>query len=184
MRTGSTDSGFFLEAVEDLPQLVNRLKSQGAKKIMLFGVTFALLRLAELKADCSGITIVETGGMKGRGRELTRDELYQHLRAELNNPVLTSEYGMTELLSQGYSLADNQFHTPWWMRVYVRELSDPRNVRPAGKGALNVVDLANIDSCCFIETQDVGIVTDSWFSVNGRCDNSDLRGCNLMVQDL
>jgi hypothetical protein len=148
-------------------------------------VSFALLDLAENhKVDFSNCIIMETGGMKGRRKEITREELHRILCNGLNVNTIHSEYGMTELLSQCYSSGNGVFQPSHSMKILVREVNDPFSIKFSSKrsGGLNVIDLANIDSCAFIETQDVGFVNeDGSFKVQGRFDNSDIRGCNLMV---
>ena len=154
---------------------------------MLFGVTFGLLEVIENHAplNWSHVTVIETGGMKGRGRELTRSELHTHLKSHLGVSEVHSEYGMTELLSQGYSKGE-VFSTPPWMRIFTREVDDPLTpARHNQNGGINVIDLANIDSCAFIATDDLGKTHESGtFEILGRFDHSDVRGCNLLVQDL
>jgi hypothetical protein len=126
--------------------------------------------------------ILETGGMKGRGREMIREELHYELSRTLITNRISSEYGMTELLSQAYLNVEGYFETPAWMRVLIRDINDPFDYVNNGKsGAINVIDLANIHSCAFIETEDLGVMTDDGFKVLGRLDNSDMRGCNLLV---
>lgn len=152
---------------------------------MLIGVSFALLEMTEkypvtLRPQD---VIMETGGMKGRRKELTRSQLHHILKNGFQVPHIASEYGMTELLSQAYARRDGLFETPPWLQARIRELNDPFAERPAGKtGALNIIDLANLDSCAFVETEDLGRQTaDGRFEVLGRFDNADLRGCNLML---
>ena len=152
---------------------------------MLFlAVSFALLELAEkYEADLSHCLIMETGGMKGRRKELTREELHEFLQKRFNVKVIHSEYGMTELMSQAYSLGNGLFRSPNWMKVLVRDVNDPFKIEQVGKtGGINIIDLANIYSCAFIETQDLGkALQNGCFEILGRFDNSDIRGCNLLV---
>lgn len=176
-------SGFYLD---DLEALAHQLKIQQAKKIptLLIGVSFALMDLAEqFPQDLSNIIIMETGGMKGRRKEITRKELHTHLKIAFQIANIHSEYGMTELLSQAYSQGDEWFDGGATLRVLVREINDPFAYVPAGRtGVLNVVDLANVNSCSFVATADLGQVgEDQRFKVLGRLDASDVRGCNLMV---
>ncbi|WP_296618332.1 acyl transferase [Marivirga sp.] len=185
-KTNSADSGFYLYDLKELVKKVEKLKANNnGKKIIIWGVSFALLDLAEnYKVDFSDCIIMETGGMKGRRKEITREELHQILCEGLNVNAIHSEYGMTELLSQSYSKGKGVFQPSYSMKIMVREVNDPFDIKFYDKrsGGLNVIDLANIDSCAFIETQDVGIVNkDGSFQVLGRFDNSDIRGCNLMV---
>ena len=180
--SGSAYSGFYLQNLEELAKTLTELK-EGAKKVVLFGVTFALLDLAEqYDLDLSHVTLIETGGMKGRREEVTREELYEVLRNKLNVQHIYSEYGMTELLSQAYG-KNAMFDMPNSMKVMIREVSDPFSIALTGKtGGVNVIDLANVNTCSFIETQDLGrINANGTFEVLGRFDNSELRGCNLLV---
>jgi len=135
------------------------------------------------QADLSHCMIMETGGMKGRRKEIIRQELHSKIRDRFNVKVIFSEYGMTELMSQAYSSGNGEFNVPPWMRILVRELNDPFKQAEAGKvGGINVIDLANLYSCVFIETQDLGRLSQKgYFEVLGRIDNSDLRGCNLLA---
>ena len=150
---------------------------------MIFGVSYALLDLAEKGTDLSKAMIIETGGMKGRRAELTKEELHKELMNGLNVPLVSSEYGMTELLSQAYSNKEGLFTEPNWMKILIRDINDPFNYVAKGKtGGINVIDLANIYSCSFIATQDLGKIIDDKFQLIGRFDNADIRGCNLMVE--
>lgn len=176
-------SGFFLNNHSELIESINEAKKQH-KKILLLGVSFALLDLAENhQIDLSDVIIMETGGMKGKRKELVREELHQLLCESFKTKAINSEYGMTELLSQAYSKGNGIFETPPWMRVLIRETTDPFTIVDNEKtGGINVIDLANLYSCAFIATQDLGkCLTNKQFSVLGRFDNSDVRGCNLMV---
>jgi hypothetical protein len=176
-------SGFFLHNHTVLIDSINKAKQQN-KKILLLGVSFALLDLAENhQLDLSDVIIMETGGMKGKRKELVREELHQSLCESFNVKTIHSEYGMTELLSQAYSKGNGIFETPPWMRVLIRETTDPFTILDNEKtGGINVIDLANLYSCSFIATQDLGKnLSNNQFSVLGRFDNSDVRGCNLMV---
>ena len=175
-------SGFFLK---DLDGLVRQLESlDDERNILLLGVTFALLELAEqYEVDLHRCIVMETGGMKGRRPEITREELHDILKKNLNVSVVHSEYGMTELLSQAYSQGDGQFRCPSSMRVYMKEVTDPFSTEVRAAGIINVIDLANAHSCAFIETQDLGRVDQrGHFEVLGRIDASDIRGCNLLVE--
>jgi acyl-protein synthetase LuxE len=177
--------GFYLYDHESLNRNLLQLEQEG-QQTLLIGVSFALLDFSErfntARRNC---VIMETGGMKGRRTEITRMELHNELRAHFNVDTIHSEYGMTELLSQAYSSGKGLFSCPSWMRVMVREDDDPLSVKPAGKGILNIIDLANLYSCSFIATDDIGIVhSDLQFEVQGRMDNSDVRGCSLMVSDM
>lgn len=179
--SANANSGFFLHQYDEL--LTSLEASRGEGEVILFGVSFALLELAErYKLDLSHVTLIETGGMKGRRAELTHKELYDILQEQLNFKSIYSEYGMTELLSQAYGLEGN-FECPESMHVMIRDINDPFSYVWNGRtGGINVVDLANFDTCAFIETKDIGrIATDGTFEVLGRFDNSELRGCNLLV---
>lgn len=177
-------SGFYLRADDkELNNVLMELENTQQPAILL-GVTFALLDLADVSSmPLKSVRIVETGGMKGRRREMIRQEVHEIFKKSFSVDVVYSEYGMTELLSQAYLHADGLFHSPPWMRILCRETEDPLTwVSPGKTGGINVIDLANIYSCCFIETQDLGKVhSDTMFEVNGRFDHSDIRGCNLMV---
>ncbi|QCW98597.1 acyl transferase [Aggregatimonas sangjinii] len=182
-QSGHPESGFYLDAVDDLAQTLTRLDAKGTK-VLLIGVSFALLDLVETYSFRLRNTIVmETGGMKGRRKEMIREELHDLLKKGFGVTGIHSEYGMTELLSQAYSLGNGIFETPPWMRVLVRDTEDPLTEQPIDKtGGINVIDLANINSCAFIATQDLGKrYEDGRFEILGRFDHSDIRGCNLMV---
>jgi hypothetical protein len=159
------------------------LKAKGQKTILL-GVTFALLDFAEAYAiEFPELIVMETGGMKGKREELTREEVHAKLTTAFGVAAIHSEYGMTELLSQAYSKGEGIFQTPAWMKVLVRDVYDPMRLEKENKtGAINVIDLANLYSCSFIATNDLGKMNeDGSFEVLGRMDNAELRGCNLMV---
>lgn len=180
--SGHPQSGFYLYDHEALSGVLQELESKG-QKTLLIGVTFALLDLAEkYTLSLRHTVIMETGGMKGRRRELTRPELHAYLTGRLGVEVIHAEYGMTELLSQAYSPGNGIFSCPPWMRILARTEDDPLEVRTEGEGILNIIDLANRWSCAFLATEDVGrIFPDGRFEVAGRVDNSDIRGCSLLV---
>jgi phenylacetate-coenzyme A ligase PaaK-like adenylate-forming protein len=176
-------SGFYLNNLEELSEKLIHLDSQG-EKVLLIGVTFALLDLIEnSQFQLQNTVIMETGGMKGRRKELTRFELHQILKSGFGVSNIHSEYGMTELLSQGYSKGNGIFECPPWMKVLTRDTEDALTILGDQKtGGLNIIDLANYNSCSFIATQDLGkVYTNGNFEVLGRFDHSDIRGCNLMV---
>ena len=175
-------SGFYLDELSTLSRKLDLLKSS-SKKIILIGVTFALLELAEkFPSDASNLTIIETGGMKGLRKEIVKQELHSILRKSFPNAEIQSEYGMTELLSQAYAFDGIHFNTPPWMKVIARDTNDPLQTIGHGKtGGLNVIDLANYNSCPFIATQDLCKTHENGtFEVLGRFDQSDVRGCNLL----
>lgn len=178
-------SGFYKDNVEELIIVINKAISD-KRKVLLLGVTFALLDLAEnLSPDLFGVIVMETGGMKGRRKELTRTELHSILKERLNIQSVHSEYGMTELLSQAYSKGDGVFYCPPWMKILIRDPLDPLNIftESSVTGGINIIDLANLNSCSFISTGDLGkLRDDDGFEVLGRFDNSDIRGCNLLVE--
>lgn len=180
--SGHPDSGFYLYEHEALSDVLQRLERQG-QKTLLIGVSFALLDFAERhRMRLRHTVIMETGGMKGRRREITRPELHAFLCDRLGVDVIHAEYGMTELLSQAYSPGHGLFACPPWMRVLVRAEDDPLDVRAEGEGIINIIDLANRWSCAFLATEDVGrVLPDGRFEVNGRVDNSDVRGCSLLI---
>lgn len=181
MKFTAQPSGFFLYNFEELADLIKKIGGQG-KKIILLGVTYALLDFAErFPMQLPDLIIMETGGMKGRRREMIRQEVHEILHRAFGCPV-HSEYGMTELLSQCYAVGSDVFQAPPQMRILLRDLNDPFSPAKRDTGGINIIDLANIDSCCFIETQDIGqCLSDTTFRVLGRYDNSDLRGCNLLL---
>jgi len=182
--SGHPDSGFYLRNLDELASLL-RKRNEDRQPTLLMGVSFALLDLAELHPLTLGdhIVVMETGGMKGRRSEMIRSELHETLKAAFGLNAIHSEYGMTELLSQAYSKGDGIFHCPPWMKVLVRDPNDPLSLLPAGQsGGINVIDLANLNSCSFIATSDLGkVYEDGSFEVLGRFDHSDIRGCNLLV---
>ena len=176
-------SGFYLNNLHEISTTLKRLDKQG-KKVLLVGVSFALLDLVEAYSfNLNNTIVMETGGMKGRRKELIREELHNLLKSGFGVNTIHSEYGMTELLSQAYSKGHGVFNCPNWMRILTRETEDALTLTAPGKtGGLNVIDLANINSCSFIATQDLGRVSkDKSFEIIGRFDTSDIRGCNLMV---
>ena len=175
-------SGFYLYEHESLYNVLEQLQRK-QQKTLLIGVTFALLDFAEnYSKPLKHVTVMETGGMKGRKEEMTRSEVHSILKTAWNLPAVHSEYGMTELLSQAYSTGEGRFECPPRMRVLLREEDDPMTIKDAGRGLINVIDLANIYSCSFIATDDIGLLNpDGSFEVLGRRDNSDLRGCSLMA---
>lgn len=178
-----TESGFYLDNITELKRMLIDLDSKG-KKTLLIGVSFALLDLIELhKFELKNTIVMETGGMKGRRKEIIREELHQVLSSGFGVDNIHSEYGMTELLSQAYSKGDGVFQNPSWMRILTRDPEDALSLQKRGKtGGVNVIDLANINSCSFIATQDLGrIHNNTSFEIIGRFDSSDIRGCNLMV---
>lgn len=181
--SNNSDSGFYLN---DYDALVSKLLEQehDDKNVLLIGVTFALLDLIEKQNfNLKNTIIMETGGMKGRRKEMIREELHEILTKGFGVKAIHSEYGMTELLSQAYSLGEGIFECPSWMQIHIRDTEDALTYISNGKtGGINVIDLANINSCSFIATQDLGKKYDNGsFEVLGRFDNSDIRGCNLMV---
>jgi hypothetical protein len=184
-RSADRDSGFFLHDYSALADMLLRRERQNAHTI-LFGVTFALLDFAKkFKLSLPKTTLIETGGMKGRGKEPIREEVHEKLKMSLGVKEVHSEYGMTELLSQAYMKDHSRFCCPPWMRPLVRDQNDPLCVKYTGKGLLNFIDLANIDSCSFIATGDLGeCFSDYQFSVYGRADHAEMRGCNLMVAEI
>jgi hypothetical protein len=178
-----SDSGFYLHNVFELASTLKKL--QGAnQKTLLIGVTYALLDFVEqFKFNFSQLIVMETGGMKGRRKEIVREELHTILCDGFGVEKVHSEYGMTELLSQAYSKGDGVFKTPPWMRILIRDINDPFQISDFQRGGINVIDLANIYSCSFIATQDLGkLHVDGSFEVLGRFDDRDIRGCNLMVE--
>ena len=181
--TNNPESGFFLHNHEELIEKLTKSDNSG-QNLILIGVTYALLDLIEKqKFDLQNTIIMETGGMKGQRKEMIREELHKQLCEGFGVTAIHSEYGMTELLSQAYSLGNGVFECPSWMQILVRDTEDALSYVAEGKtGGINVIDLANINSCSFIATQDLGKKNpNNSFEVLGRFDNSDIRGCNLMV---
>ena len=182
-KTNNTDSGFYLNNYDEIIQKLIALEDSG-QNVILIGVTYALLDLLEKqKFQLQNTIIMETGGMKGKRKELIREELHKILCDGFGVASIHSEYGMTELLSQAYSLGNGVFECPPWMQILIRDTEDALQYVADGKtGGINVIDLANINSCSFIATQDLGKKNPTaTFEVLGRFDNSDIRGCNLMV---
>ncbi len=189
--SGNSQSGFYLNNLEELMEQLHKLKSS-SHKTWLLGVTYALLDLAgemEKKgmksffSDFENLMLMETGGMKGRRKEMIREDVHAVLKEKTGIKTVHSEYGMTELMSQAYSKGEGYFFAPPWMKIRIRSIHDPLSDEPAGKtGAVNIIDLANISSCAFIATHDLGRMNaDGSFGILGRMDNSDIRGCNLMI---
>lgn len=182
-RSRNPHSGFYLNDLEALKDKLQLLEQQH-QKVLLIGVSFALLDLAEGSSFHLKNTIVmETGGMKGRRKEMIRAELHEVLKNGFGVEKIHSEYGMTELLSQAYSTGDGVFECPPWMKILIRDPEDALSLLPPGKtGGLNIIDLANINSCSFIATQDLGkYLENGKTEILGRFDNSDIRGCNLLI---
>ena len=184
-KSGNPHSGFYLNNILDLVEKLTFLEKAG-QKVILIGVSYALIDLAKLlSVKLSNTIIIETGGMKGKRKELTKKELHNILTSGFGVNSIHSEYGMTELLSQSYSTSEGKFQTPSWMKIIIRDTYDPFNFLEKGKsGGINVIDLANINSCSFIETKDLGKINpDNSFEILGRFDYSDVRGCNLLVAE-
>lgn len=187
-KSAKPENGYFLYNHSDLFSLLNQLQD---KKVILFGVSFALLdfldychseRSEESLSVLENLIVIETGGMKGRKEEMTKDELLKILQEGFKTNKIYSEYSMTELLSQAYSLGNNEYQCPNWMRIKIRNAEDPLSYEKEGRtGAINIIDLANIHSCSFIATQDLGKIVGDKFQVLGRIDHSDIRGCSLLV---
>lgn len=178
-----TDSGYFLHNHNQLHKKLFELHSRNQKTILI-GVTYALLDFIEkYKVDFPNLIVMETGGMKGKRKEMVREELHKLLQDGFGVNAIHSEYGMTELLSQAYSSGLGIFNCPPWMKIYLRDTNDPLSLAPNNRtGGINVVDLANLNSCSFVATQDLGrLFNDGSFEVLGRFDNADIRGCNLLV---
>ncbi len=184
--SGKKENGYFLYNHEDLLHLLNLLKD---KKVILFGVSFALLDFLDYYHQSNQylersetLIVIETGGMKGRKEEMTKGELLKILQNGFGTDKIFSEYSMTELLSQAYSLGNNEYQCPGWMKILIRNTEDPFSYEKEGRtGAINIIDLANINSCSFIATQDLGKIEKDKFQVLGRIDHSDIRGCSLLV---
>ena len=176
-------SEFYLDNYKKLKEKLLYLE-EGDKKTILFGVSYALLNLIDFhKFKLKKTIIIETGGMKGKRKELIKSELHQMLKIGFGVKNINSEYGMTELISQAYSIHNEKFKSPPWMKIYIRESEDPMNIKTNNKsGGINIIDLANYNSCSFIATDDLGkLDKDGNFEILGRLDNSDQRGCNLLI---
>jgi hypothetical protein len=182
-KTRLNGSGFFLHNLDLLKEKLEESHAMACQTV-LFGASYALLDFAErFPMNLEGVIVMETGGMKGRRREMVREELHDILCRNLNVAKIHSEYGMTELLSQAYSTGHGLFRCPPWMKILIRDTNDPLHLLPPGNtGGINIVDLANLGSSAFIATQDLGkLNADGSFEVLGRFDDSDIRGCNLLV---
>ena len=182
-KSNKKESGFYLNNLEALAKTLLKLDQKG-EKVLLIGVSFALLDLIEsYQFNLKNTIIMETGGMKGRRKEIIRTELHELLKNGFGVTKIHSEYGMTELLSQAYSKGNGIFKTPKWMKIIIRDTEDALTIFPHNKaGGINIIDLANVNSCSFIATQDLGkTFNDGSFEIIGRFDNSDIRGCNLLV---
>ena len=180
----SKESGFFLDDYINLSKKLIELDTKRERKTILIGVPYALLDMIDFNQfQLNNTIIMETGGMKGRRKEMVRTELHDKLKRGFGVSKIHSEYGMTELLSQAYSKGDGVFRTPSWMKVIIRDINDAQNLDFNKKsGAINIIDLANYNSCSFIATDDMGKhINDDEFELIGRVDNSDIRGCNLLV---
>ena len=179
--SANSKSGFFLNEYAELIRLVQNKKPE--EKVLLLGVSYALLDLAAMRPiGFEDVIVMETGGMKGKRKELTKEQLHRELKEGLGVRQIHSEYGMTELLSQAYSQGEGIYQCPPWMKVMIREHNDPFSYTRKKAGGINVIDLANCFSCAFIATDDLGKHTGSGFEVLGRLDNADIRGCNLLLE--
>jgi len=184
-QSGSDHSGFYLYNQDELLDKL-RFLQHSHKKVLLLGVTFALLDLAESEKEfprMENLIVMETGGMKGRRKEMIREEVHELLKPYFGVKMIHSEYGMTELMSQAYSKGEGKYTLPTSMRVMLRDVNDPYSWSSKSQGGINVIDLANFHSCAFLETQDLGSFDENgYLQVLGRFDNSEIRGCNLLVQ--
>ena len=180
--TTNKDSNFYKIDYQKITSILEKYKKT-KQKIILFGVSYALLDLSvEIKSKYKDLIIIETGGMKGRKQEITRKELHNKIYVGFGTKKIYSEYGMTELLSQAYSKENGFFEPAKTMKIFIRDINDPFSYIKDGKtGGINIIDLSNIYSCAFIETKDLGMLKNSKFQVIGRFDNSDIRGCNLLI---
>ena len=182
--TNSNESGFYLNDYSKLSKKLIELDLKSERKTILIGVPYALLDLIDFNEfQLNNTIIMETGGMKGKRKEMVRKELHEKLKSGFGVNKIHSEYGMTELLSQAYSKGDGIFKTPLWMKVFIRDINDAQNLDFNKKsGAINIIDLANYNSCSFVATDDMGkLINENEFEVIGRIDNSDMRGCNLLI---
>lgn len=182
-QSDKNEGGFYLNNYFELNKKLKKLKSEG-RNVFLFGVSYALLDfIDEYEINYPELILIETGGMKGRRKEMIREELHKRLKSGFGVEKVFSEYGMTELMSQAYTKGKERFYIPPWMKVIIRDANDPKKIMNHGEsGLLDIIDLANLNSCSFIKTQDIGkSYPDGGFEVLGRFDNSDIRGCNLMI---
>ena len=182
-KSNHPDSGFYLNNLYELKTIIEKLEGSGTKTLLI-GVSFALLDLVEqFQFNLNNTIVMETGGMKGRRKELIRNELHNILKKGFGVNMIHSEYGMTELLSQAYSKGNGIFKSPPWMKVFTRDPENPLEIQASRKtGGINIIDLANVNSCSFIATQDLGkTFLNGSFEILGRFDHSDIRGCNLMA---
>ncbi len=182
-KSAKPDLPFYLNNYEEMLSQLSDCKAKGLKTILI-GISFALLDLAEqFKPDLQNCIVMETGGMKGKRKEMVRESLHEILNLGLNTISIASEYGMTELLSQAYAPENGEFSSPFWMKIMLRNTDDPFDKSEIIKrGGVNIIDLANIDSCAFVETKDLGeILPNGKFKILGRFDNSEIRGCNLLI---
>jgi hypothetical protein len=175
-------SGFYLHDFNALSKTISALENSKTPTL-LFGVTYALLDFAEqFPQKLNYVKIVETGGMKGKREELNKEQLHDILQQSFQSDTIYTEYGMTELFSQAYSLSKGVFKSAPWMKIMTRDYNDPLQISTSDRGAINIIDLANINSCSFIATEDVGEVYENGtFKIHGRMDNSELRGCSMMT---
>ena len=173
------ESAYYLKKYK---KLSNTLKKAKNKKIILFGVSYALLDFVEKNPiEMKNLIVIETGGMKGRKKEISRDELHQRLQNGFGVENIHSEYGMTELFSQAYAVEKGEFKNPPWMKTFVRDVNNPLFISKIGRGAINIIDLANKNSCAFIATDDLGeVFENNKYLITGRMTESEIRGCNLM----
>ncbi|MDR3272525.1 MAG: acyl transferase [Flavobacteriaceae bacterium] len=182
-QSGKTENGYFLHNFEELNQILRELEAEN-RKVVLFGVSYALLDFVEVfPQHLENTIVIETGGMKGRKKEITKNELLKELQTAFQTEKIYSEYSMTELLSQAYSLGNNVYQCPPQMKILIRDAEDPLNYASDSRsGGVNIIDLANLHTCAFISTQDVGRKNaDGSFQILGRMDNSDIRGCSLLL---
>lgn len=176
------ESGFYLHNYQQLAEVLAQLDKEN-RQVILFGVTYALLDFAaQYPMPLKQTQIIETGGMKGRSEELTRSEVHQRLKQAFSQAQIQSEYGMTELFSQAYAKQHGIFNSPPWMKLFIRDINDPFEISTEGKGLINCIDLANFYSCAFLATDDLGeVYANGSFTINGRLDHSELRGCSLLA---
>ena len=181
-KTKNSLSGFILNDTKRILEAYSTSIKQ-KKKLVLFGVSYALMDIAKEKINLEKAIVIETGGMKGRRKEITKEELHQKLTLGLNQKDIFSEYGMTELLSQAYSRGGQTFQNPSWMKIIIRDLNDPfKHLKKNRIGGINIIDLANLNSCAFIATEDLGKKAENGFQVTGRIERSEQRGCNLLME--
>ena len=185
LQSYSKNEGFFSSNSEEFKIKIKKIQ-KSKSEIIVFGLSHMLLEFIEnKKIKLNNCIVIETGGMKGNREEIEKKKLHEILSDGYGTDKIFSEYGMTELLSQSYTIKDDIFRPPPWKKVLIRDFNDPFKIKKIGRGIINIIDLANINSCCFISTEDIGeVFKDGSFKIYGRANESDIRGCNNMLLDI